>query len=118
MEAGARRSGVAAMDGVDAGRSWKVLRADGERTRLGSETDGAGARETVHAQIVVESFLPWESGRGWAARETGRGRERRCARRSRWRAQLEGSARACVAERISGVRRGEDVGRLHYHLKE
>jgi hypothetical protein len=75
MEAGARRSGVAAMDGADAGRSWAVmradLRADGERTRLGmacssamdgadagrswtesgrSETDGAGARVTRRAQ--------------------------------------------------------------------
>jgi hypothetical protein len=42
MEAGARIFGVAAMDGADAGRSWKVLRVDGERTRLGSETDGRG----------------------------------------------------------------------------
>jgi hypothetical protein len=51
MEAGARRSGVAAMDGADTGRSWAVLRADlradGERTRLGmacgSAMDGADA---------------------------------------------------------------------------
>jgi hypothetical protein len=64
MEAGAHRSRVAAMDGADAGHSWKVLRADGERMRLGSETNRAGARETVHVQIAVESFLPWESGRG------------------------------------------------------
>jgi hypothetical protein len=47
MEAGARRSGVAAMDGADAGRSWAVLRADRERTRLGMACgfamDGADA---------------------------------------------------------------------------
>jgi hypothetical protein len=75
MEAGARRSGVAAMDGADVGQSWAVLRADGERTRLGmacgsamdgadagqswtesgrSETDGVGARETRRAQTYAD----------------------------------------------------------------
>jgi hypothetical protein len=40
----------------------------GERTWLGSERDGSGAREMVRTQIraasmdAVESFLPWESG--------------------------------------------------------
>jgi hypothetical protein len=62
------------------GRDWDLPLTAGRGGGGGPPTDssaimgrGVTGRGTVRAQIAVKSFLPWESGRGWTARETTRG---------------------------------------------
>jgi hypothetical protein len=68
-------------------------------------------RGTVRTQIAVESFLPWQSVRGWTARETVRAE-------ITVESAIERFCTACVAERMSAVAEPCRCGRLHYHLKE